>query len=147
MSCTILNKVSNNNRIVVIVDDDLEITLLFREALKDISRVKIFTFTDPVLALEHFQVNEYAYVLVISDFKMPGLNGMEFLKKIKGLNPFVRTILMTAFEVVDKIFRDYTKNKIIDEFLQKPIGMHDLIKEVDTQLYSYENQKRLLPKV
>jgi len=147
MSCTILNKVSNNNRIVVIVDDDLEITLLFREALKDISRVKIFTFTDPVLALEHFQVNEYAYVLVISDFKMPGLNGMEFLKKIKALNPFVRTILMTAFEVEDKIFREYTKNKIIDAFLQKPIGMHDLIKEVDTQLYSYENQKRLLPKV
>jgi DNA-binding NtrC family response regulator len=138
--------VSNNNRIVVIVDD-LELTFLFRAALKDISRVKIFTFTDPVLALEHFQINEYAYVLVISDFKMPGLNGMEFLKKIKGLNPFVRTILMTAFEVVDKIFRDYTKNKIIDEFLQKPIGMHDLIKEVDTQLYSYENQKRLLPKV
>ena len=134
---------SNNNRIVVIVDDDLEITLLFREALKDISRVKIFTFTDPVLALEHFQINEYAYVLVISDFKMPGLNGMEFLKKIKALNPFVRTILMTAFEVVDKIFRDYAKNKIIDEFLQKPIGMHDLIKEVDTQLHSYENQKRL----
>ena len=138
---------SNNNRIVVIVDDDLEISLLFREALKCISRVKIFTFTDPVLALEHFRINEYAYVLVISDFKMPGLNGMEFLKKIKALNPFVRTILMTAFEVVDKIFRDYTKNKIIDEFLQKPIGMHDLIKEVDTQLYSYENQKRLLPKV
>ena len=134
---------SNNNRIVDIVDDDLEITLLFREALKDISRVKIFTFTDPVLALEHFQINEYAYVLVISDFKMPGLNGMEFLKKIKALNPFVRTILMTAFEVVDKIFRDYTKNKIIDAFLQKPIGMHDLIKEVDTQLHSYENQKRL----
>jgi len=135
--------VSNNSRIVVIVDDDLEITLLFREALKDISRVKIFTFTDPVLALEHFQVNEYAYVLVISDFKMPGLNGMEFLKKIKALNPFVRTILMTAFEVEDKIFREYTKNKIIDAFLQKPIGMHDLIKEVDTQLHSYENQKRL----
>jgi two-component system cell cycle response regulator CpdR len=135
--------VSNNNRIVVIVDDDLELTLLFRAALKDISRVKIFTFTDPVLALEHFQINEYAYVLVISDFKMPGLNGMEFLKKIKALNPFVRTILMTAFEVEDKIFRDYTKNKIIDAFLQKPIGMHDLIKEVDTQLHSYENQKRL----
>ena len=143
MSCTILNKVSNNNRIVVIVDDDLELTLLFRAALKDISRVKIFTFTDPVLALEHFQVNEYAYVLVISDFKMPGLNGMEFLKKIKALNPFVRTILMTAFEIEDKIFREYTKNKIIDAFLQKPIGMHDLIKEVDTQLHSYENQKRL----
>ena len=29
---------------------------------------------------------------------MPGLNGMEFLKKIRDSNPFVRTILMTAFE-------------------------------------------------
>jgi hypothetical protein len=50
---------------------------------------------------------------------------------------------MTALEIEDKIFRDYTKNKIIDAFLQKPIGMHDLSKEVDTQLHSYENQKRL----
>jgi len=45
------------------------------------SGITIFTFTDPILALEHSQVKEYAYVLVISDFKMPGLNGMEFLKR------------------------------------------------------------------
>ncbi|MDW0152390.1 MAG: response regulator, partial [Nitrososphaeraceae archaeon] len=85
------------NRMVSIVDDDPDITLLFHEVLKPILGISIFTFTDPVLALEHFQVNEYAYVLVISDYRMPGLNGMEFLKKIKDLNPFVRTILMTAF--------------------------------------------------
>ena len=71
---------------VSIVDDDPDIILLFHEALKSISGITIFTFTDPILALEHFQVNGYAYVLVISDFKMPGLNGMEFLKKIKELN-------------------------------------------------------------
>jgi len=127
---------------VVIVDDDLEITLLFREALKSIGGISIFTFTDPILALEHFQVNEYAYVLVISDFKMPGLNGLEFLRKIKELNRFVRTILMTAFEIEDKIFREYTKRRIINSFLQKPIRIHDLLKEVDTQLHSYEIQKR-----
>jgi len=94
------------------------------------------------LALEHFQVNEYAYVLVISDFKMPGLNGMEFLKKIKELNRFVRTILMTAFQIEDKVFREYTKKKIINASLQKPIGIHDLLKEVNTQLHSYEMQKK-----
>lgn len=127
---------------VVIVDDDLEITILFREALKHIEGISLFTFTDPILALEHFQVNEYAYVLVISDYRMPGLNGMEFLKKIKDLNPFVRTILMTAFEIDDKLFRDYTKKKIINASLQKPIGIHDLIKEVKAQLESYEKQKK-----
>jgi hypothetical protein len=44
---------------------------------------------------------------------------------------------MTAFQIEDKVFREYTKKKIINAFLQKPIGIHDL-KEVDTQLHSYE---------
>ena len=127
---------------VVIVDDDLEITIVFREALKHIEGISLFTFTDPILALEHFQVNEYAYVLGISDFKMPGLNGLEFLKKVKELNRFVRTILMTAFEIEDKMFREYTKSKIINSFLQKPIRIHDLLNEVNTQLHSYEMQKK-----
>lgn len=132
----------STNRIICIVDDDADITLLFHDILNSINGITVLTFTDPVLALQHFQVNEHAYVLVISDFKMSGLNGMEFLKKIKDLNPSVRTILMTAFQIDHKVFLDYTKKKIINAFLQKPIGMHDLLKEVDTQLHSYEMQRR-----
>lgn len=132
----------STNRIICIVDDDADITLLFHDILNGITGVTVLTFTDPILALQHFQVNEHAYVLVISDFKMSGLNGMEFLKKIKDLNPSVRTILMTAFQIDDMVFLDYTKKKIINAFLQKPIGMHDLLKEVDTQLHSYELQRR-----
>jgi DNA-binding NtrC family response regulator len=131
-----------NNRIVSIVDDDPETTLFFHEALRTVGGITLSTFTDPILALEHFQVNGYAYVLVISDFKMPGLNGMEFLKKIKDSNRFVRTILMTAFTIDDDIFQEYTKKKIIDGYIQKPIGLHDLLKEVDTQLQYYEIQKK-----
>jgi DNA-binding NtrC family response regulator len=134
--------VSVKNRMVSIVDDNPDIILLFNEALKGISGITIFTFTDPILALEHFQASEYAYVLVISDYKMPGLNGMEFLKKIKESNRFVRTILMTAFQIEDKVFREYTKKKIINASLQKPIGIHDLLKEVDMQIHSYEIQKK-----
>jgi two-component system response regulator (stage 0 sporulation protein F) len=73
---------------------------------------------------------------------MPGLNGMEFLKKIKELNRFVRTILMTAFTIEDKVFREYTKKKIINSFVQKPIAIDDLLKEVNIQLHSYEMQKK-----
>jgi DNA-binding NtrC family response regulator len=133
---------SANNRIVSIVDDDPGTTIFFQEALRNIPGITVFTFTDPILALEHFQDKGYAYVAVISDFKMPGLNGMEFLKKIKDLNRFVRTILMTAFEIDSTLFQEYTKKKIINGFLQKPIGLHDLIKEVNTQLDSYEVQKK-----
>ena len=115
---------------VSIVDDDPDIILLFRDALKTISGITIFTFTDPILALEHFQINEHAYVLVISDVKMPRLNGMEFLKKIKELNRFVRTILMTAFQIEYKVFREYTKKKIINASLQKPIDIHYFLKKL-----------------
>ncbi len=133
---------SAENRIVSIVDDDPGTTMFFQEALQTIAGISIFTFTDPILALEDFQVKDYAYVLVISDFKMPGLNGMELLKKIRDSNRFVRTILMTAFTIDDNLFREYTKKKIINGYLQKPIGLHDLIIEVNTQLDSYEVQKK-----
>jgi len=133
---------SVENRIVSIVDDDPGTTMFFQKALRTIAGVTIFTFTDPILALEHFQVKGYTYVLVISDFKMPGLNGMEFLKKIRDSNRFVRTILMTAFTIEDNLFREYTKKKIINGFLQKPIALHDLLIEVNTQLESYELQKK-----
>jgi len=133
---------SVENRIVSIVDDDPGTTMFFQEALRTIAGITIFTFTDPIVALENFQVKGDAYVAVISDFKMPGLNGMEFLKKIRDSNRFVRTILMTAFTIEDNLFREYTKKKIINGFLQKPIALHDLLIEVNTQLESYELQKK-----
>ncbi|TLX67789.1 MAG: response regulator [Thaumarchaeota archaeon] len=39
---------------------------------------------------------------------MPGLNGLELLKKLKGLNPNVRTILMSAYNFEeDELFQTY----------------------------------------
>jgi two-component system, cell cycle response regulator CpdR len=114
--------VSENNRIISIVEDDPSTILFFRGALKGFSGITIITFTDPVLALEHFQDYDYAYVLVISDFKMRGIDGMELLKNIKDSNPFVRTILITAaFRLDNKIFQDYTKKKITNGFIQSQL--------------------------
>lgn len=134
---------SPNNRIVSIVEDDPSNMLFFQEALKEFSGITILSFSDPVLAFQHFQDYEYAYVLIISDFTLHSLDGMEFLKQVKDMNPFVRTILITAaLRINDKLLQEYTKKKIINCFVQKPIGLHDFLKEVDTQLQSYEDQKK-----
>jgi DNA-binding NtrC family response regulator len=72
---------------------------------------------------------------------MPRLNGMDLLRKMKELKKYVRTVLMTAFEIEDTIFHGYTKKEIINGFFQKPVRLTNLIEEVNTQLHSYEMQK------
>ena len=133
---------TTDSRIVGIVDDDKDITILFQGALHSTARIRILTFTDPILALEHFLVNDHTYAVVICDSKMPGLNGMELLKKMKDLNQFVRTILITAYELDQDLFMQYAKKRIINGFLQKPIRLDDLRDEVNNQLLAYESDKK-----
>ena len=87
----------------------------------------VFAFTDPSLALEHFKANHQNYRVVISDYRMPTMTGMELLSKIKDVNPAVTRIMMSAFEIQDELFQEY---KCVDKFLQKPVLMIDMINEV-----------------
>ena len=135
------NSVSKN-KLVGVVDDDDDIATLFRDALGTINGITIFTFTDPVMALEHFMINKEKYVLVISDLRMPALAGTELIKKLKKVNPFVRTVLMTAFTIDDNLFQEYAKKELINGFLQKPIHLDHLCAEVNNQLHTYELQKQ-----
>jgi DNA-binding NtrC family response regulator len=95
---------STSKRIAGIVDDDSDIVNLFYDALRTIKKIRVFKFTDPIMALEHFKINRKDYVLIVSDLRMPGINGIELLKGTKELNPLVRTVLMTAFEFDDELF-------------------------------------------
>jgi DNA-binding NtrC family response regulator len=135
------NSVSKS-KLVAIVDDEDDIVQLFRDALGSINDITVFTFTDPVMALEHFKINKENYVLVLSDLRMPGLTGTELIKELKRTNQFVRTILMTAFATNDGLFQEYTKKELINGFLQKPIRIDDLRAEVNNQLQTYQLQKQ-----
>lgn len=115
---------------VSIIDDDVDITNLFYEVLCNIREIKPFKFTDPKIALQHFKDNVSSYKVVISDLKMPEMNGIELLKILKDLKPSLGTVLITAFEVNDKIFEEHKRNKIIDVMLQKPIKIQELSKQI-----------------
>jgi DNA-binding NtrC family response regulator len=127
---------STNSEIVSIVEDELDITNLFHDALrKTVYGVSIVSFTDSARALKHFKKNKKDYRLVIADWRMPNLDGLELLKKVKTLNPNVRTILISAYEVENEpVFQRYVKEGIIDKFIQKPMTMNYLCNEVNNQL-------------
>ena len=72
---------------------------------------------------------------------MPNLNGLDLLKKIKLLNSNVRTILVSAYEVKeDEVFQKYTKEGIIDLFIEKPIPIDWLRQKVREQVKVYEQR-------
>jgi DNA-binding NtrC family response regulator len=122
--------------IVSIVEDELDIKNLFYDALsKTVYGVLLLSFSDSVLALEHFTYNKGKYRLVIADWKMPKLNGLELLNMVKQLNPNVRSILISAYEVQNEPrFQRYVEEGIIDRFIQKPTTLNYLCREVNNQI-------------
>ena len=127
---------STNKRIVSIVDDDVYIAQLFHDALSEnIDGISVFSFNDPVKAFEHYTENKENYALVISDLRMPGLNGLELLKKVKTSNPKVRTILMSAYNYEEEeLYQQYMKEAVINSTIEKPVTMNRLYQRVRDQL-------------
>jgi DNA-binding response OmpR family regulator len=65
---------------ILVLDDDFDISLLIKQILQKHHFKNVFAFTDPLLALEHFKINHKEYSLIISDVKMPTMNGFEFVR-------------------------------------------------------------------
>ena len=122
-----------------VIDDEADIVYLFKESLSQINGVEVFGFSDPSLALEHFQMNHQNYKVVISDYKMAPMTGMELLGKMKDINPSVSGILVSAFEIQDELDGN---GKYIDKFLKKPISITELINEVQKLVTNDTNSTR-----
>lgn len=131
---------SSSTKIVSIVDDELDITELFHDAVCDsIDGVSVVSFNDPVIALEHFTQNKERYALVISDFRMPNLTGLELLKKVKKFRSNVRTILVSAYEVeYNAVFQRFMQESIIDSFIEKPVTINQLCQRVRDEFQVYQ---------
>lgn len=113
-----------------VIDDESDILTLFTQALSQLRKTDVVGFSDSSLALEHFKLNQSNYSLVLSDFRMPTMNGLELLTKVKAINPAVKTLLISAYEVNE----DLEQSNCVDAFLQKPISIPDLIDAVETQI-------------
>jgi CheY-like chemotaxis protein len=129
-----------DERIVSIVDDEIDTTKIFNDALcGTIDGITVLTFYDPVIALQHFTDNKENYALIISDLRMPNLNGLELLRKIKKLNEKVRTILINASEIEnDVVFQHYLQLGIIDSYIANSITSNQLCQKVRDEFLVYQ---------
>jgi len=82
------------------------------------------------LPLEHFRINHKDYLLIVSDIRMPIMNGFEFVSEARKINPKIKILLMTAFEIDDKEFARVLPKPKIDGLIQKPASSKQILDTV-----------------
>src|SRR5215216_2370760 len=124
---------ATNQMMIQVVDDELDILTVIKLYLQKVG-LNVFGFTDPNLALEHFRINCKDYILVLSDIRMPGMNGFEFVRKLREISPAIKVSLMSAFEVNSNELSIGLGGTKIEGFIQKPISLRKLSSIVQKQL-------------
>ncbi len=107
---------------LLVVDDDPDTILALKIGLIDYGFL-VDAFTNPEEALQHFKSNPKIYSLVMSDSGMPALSGIELAKKVKEINANVKVLLLTGFKIRDEEFSKSSSTRVVDGFVQKPIGI------------------------
>ena len=119
---------SNDMRRILLVDDEEDVTLVFELTLRKEGYI-VDVFTDPNKALSAFKSGYYD--LIILDYRMAGLNGIEFILNVRKVDTLVKAILITAWQpqsLGDEVQKWFVK------VLSKPLLSEVLIKEVGLAL-------------
>jgi DNA-binding response OmpR family regulator len=128
---------NNNGRILLVVDDEPDITLAFSMGLED-SGFTVDAFNDPLLALESFKEQKKSYALALLDVNMPKMNGFELYKEIKKIDDKVKVCFVTAFDIQreeeDDLKAVGTSNDEKPAIIRKPITIDDLVKRVNAEI-------------
>jgi DNA-binding NtrC family response regulator len=126
---------------LLIVDDDYDIVQVLKMGLLK-KGFSVEAFTNPKEALQSFKSDAESYCLVLSDMRMPALSGIQLSKKVKEVNPNVKVVLMTAFEIRDIEFSKVFPSTQIDGFVQKPIGINQLTDKILRLIGDIRNRKK-----
>jgi len=116
-----------SNPKILIVDDEER----FRTTLGKLLTVRgmdVNTVSGGKLALE--ELNRDNYDVVLLDIKMPGMDGVEALGKIKELNPLLEVIILTGHASVDVAVEIMRLGGY--EYLLKPCPIDELMEKIDT---------------
>ena len=125
------------------VDDEKDVLDLFSEYLKS-NGYNIISFDNPVKALEYFYENTNNCTVVITDYRMPQMSGLDFINKIREIdtNCKIKTIIISAY-IKDNIPYDKSYIMKIDKILEKPVYLDRLKIEIQ-QLLTIDIKEKIL---
>ena len=124
------------NLLILVVDDEPDVEMLFRQHFRRDLRIDRFTMEfaqSAHMALQRItDAGDRSLILILSDINMPGMSGLEMLPKAKAARPDVPIIMITAYGDAE------TKAKALeggaDALFTKPIDFASLRSEIDTRV-------------
>jgi CheY-like chemotaxis protein len=105
---------------VLLIDDDYDILTTLKLSL-EIKGMSTYGFTDPVLAVAHFRNNAANYDIVVTDIRMPQMNGFEVARAVKEIRPDIKVTFITAFDINKSEFEKVLPSTKADAFITKPV--------------------------
>jgi CheY-like chemotaxis protein len=115
---------------IMLIEDKPDTILTYKAFLSSVEGYNVDAFLDSNEALKRFvKLNHPYYDLVITDIRMPGLNGLQLYQKMKSIDDSIKVIFVSALDSVQEmvsIFPDLHFNNII----RKPVTQKEFLDKV-----------------
>ena len=119
---------------VLIVDDDFYSLGVLKEVLRN-KGCKVLDFANPSSALEELKKEKVD--LVLSDLKMPEMDGIHFMNLVKKMHPSVPVIMITGFASIDTAVSAIKWGAF--DYLKKPYEIPKIYDVIERALQSIES--------
>jgi CheY-like chemotaxis protein len=106
-----------------VVDDEELVALTMQEGLEKLPNCEVAMATNGYMALQLFE--QRPFDLLITDYQMPGLDGLTLATHIHHLYPDTATIMITAYGA-KMVYNQTAPNTIIQHILDKPVKLSEI---------------------
>jgi len=120
---------------IMVVDDERDILSILKSGLQSKGGFAVDTFNDGETSLKAFAEHTPDYYdLVLTDIRMPKMNGFELYRRIREKNTSIPIAFITAFEINEDEFSKVMPSIKVRDFIKKPIRIPDLVERLNAIL-------------
>ena len=112
----------------LVVDDDRDVLALIEFVLRDLGILRLRGTTDPVEAKRWIEANPDAFDVILCDWSMPEMTGIEFLKWVRSKTTGVTFVMLTGNTASDAVAQ--AKELDVDSYVAKPFRPAELKKRL-----------------
>jgi len=119
----------------MIVDDEKDILSILKSGLESKGGFVVDTFSSGEAAIQAIVSKAPGhYDLVLTDIRMPKMNGFELYRRIRDKNASIPIAFITAFEINEDEFSKVMPSIKVRDFIKKPIRIPDLVEKLNAIL-------------